>query len=129
MSGERPSGIVATVLALLSAHAASAIVRRHDRPDADYLALAARAPAVAHVSPDGAGVLIAPNWVLTAAHVAQEATIFSSVEIAGERIAVVGRALHPSWQGDVGPGIHDLGLLELDHPAKVFAVLDRLERQ
>lgn len=102
----------------LVAFAANAIVGRHDRADADYLALAARAPAVARVSPDGAGVLVAPRWVLTAAHVAQEASVFSSVEIAGERLAVTGRVIHPSWRGDPAPGTHDLALLELARPAQ-----------
>ena len=64
----------ALVTALLSAlwlTSAEAIVIRHDRDDADYRALGEKFTAVCAVIPDGEGTLVAPRWVLTAAHVAQ----------------------------------------------------------
>src|SRR5678816_4203921 len=46
------------------------IVIRHDRPDSAYVRLGARYPAVVQIGRAGDGTLIAPDWVLTAAHVA-----------------------------------------------------------
>ena len=57
---------LATLIIALVLHPAGAIVTRHDRDDARYVALGARFPAAVTVLPDGSGVLIAPNWVLTA---------------------------------------------------------------
>ncbi len=58
-------------LALLAAAtAAGAIVSRHDVDIVATRAEALRVAAVGKVLPDGEGALIAPDWVLTAAHVA-----------------------------------------------------------
>ena len=46
----------------------SAIMTRHDRADADYVRLGTKYPAVAWVQAFAEGTLIAPRWVLTAAH-------------------------------------------------------------
>ncbi|MDI9640878.1 trypsin-like serine protease [Kamptonema cortianum] len=51
---------------------AQAIVIRHDVPDAQYLALGAQFTGVGTIiagGSGGTGALIAPNWVITAAHV------------------------------------------------------------
>ena len=58
-------GLTVLTIALI-AHPAAAIVIRHDRDDARYVELGARFPAAVTVLPDGSGVLIAPDWVLTA---------------------------------------------------------------
>ena len=47
---------------------AGAILIRPDRDDAEYLELATRYPASIALPAGGEGVLIAPRWVLTAAH-------------------------------------------------------------
>lgn len=47
-----------------------AIAIRHDRTDADVLALGARFSAVGRVLPGGGCTLVAPTWAVTAAHVA-----------------------------------------------------------
>jgi hypothetical protein len=64
--------VLTTVLAL-PAKTAMAIIRRPDREDAQYIALAERFPAVCLVCEDGtavaSGTLIASRWVLTAGHV------------------------------------------------------------
>ncbi len=47
------------------------IVIRHDKEDADYIALGKQFPSVCKVDQGGDGTLVAPRWVLTAAHVAE----------------------------------------------------------
>ncbi|WP_026090828.1 trypsin-like serine protease [Sandarakinorhabdus sp. AAP62] len=62
---------VAALLMLAVPAAASAIVIRHDVPDARYRADASVFPALADMPGSGHGVLIAPQWVVTAAHTIQ----------------------------------------------------------
>lgn len=58
--------------AALCSFPAHAILIRADRDDAEYLEMATRyTSSVLLNAPDGEGVLIAPRWVLTAAHMAQ----------------------------------------------------------
>lgn len=56
------------VLLLLIPATADAIVIRADVPDAKYRVAASPFPALADLPYEGHGVLIAPQWVLTAAH-------------------------------------------------------------
>lgn len=63
-------GMLAFVVIVLGfSHSAEAVVYRHDVADADYAALAGLFPAVGQVAGGGTGTLVAPNKVLTAAHV------------------------------------------------------------
>ena len=81
------------------------IVIRHDRDDAKYQELGARFPAVANVLPDGTGVLVAPGFVLTAAHVARGfASRSPRVVIDGREYRVDRIYTHPAWTGR-GPRI------------------------
>src|SRR3546814_1308944 len=58
-------------LALLAiSSTASAVVIRGDVDDAEYRIPAAAFPALADMPGEGHGVLIAPQWVVTAAHAA-----------------------------------------------------------
>lgn len=96
--------------------AAIAIVIRHDRPDSLYRALGARFPAVVKVGQAGDGTLIAPRWVLTAAHVARGIDLERARAIVGGRDLPIRRAIpHPRW---VTMGPHDIGLLELGEPVE-----------
>ena len=62
----------ALLAAALAAQPAGALLIRPDRDDAEYLELATRyTSSVLLEAPDGEGVLIAPRWVLTAAHMAK----------------------------------------------------------
>jgi len=103
-------------LVLLVPPPVEAIVIRHDRDDGRYIELGERFPAAASVLPDGSGVLIAPQWVLTAAHVARGVARRSPrVEVAGKEYKVAQIFVHPEWS-DMGP--HDIALFKLEKPVK-----------
>src|SRR5688500_11022833 len=59
--------------AALTSAAASPIVVRHDKADQLYVQFAKTFPAACLTGGGGSGVLVAPQWVLTAGHVAHGA--------------------------------------------------------
>ncbi|HJQ35618.1 MAG TPA: trypsin-like serine protease [Thermoanaerobaculia bacterium] len=124
--------IVSSLLVLAIALPAPAIMIRHDRSDADYVRLGARYPAVASVQKIAEGVLVAPRWVLTAAHVGSELSPAGSfVEIAGQRVRVDAIVIHPEYFPEERSA-HDLALLHLERavdgitPAAPYAGNDEL---
>jgi hypothetical protein len=108
--------LTAIVAVFLAALPALAIVRRDDRPDARYVALAKQFPAAAILTQGGSGVLIAPQWVLTAGHAANDRSALGEkkVIIAGEAYGIAGYVRHPQFQ----PGTNDVGLVKLDRPVR-----------
>lgn len=94
-----------------------AIIIRHDRTDARYLALGARYPSVVKVGRRmGDGTLIDARWVVTAAHVAagvMRRTATPAVFIGDREVRIARAYVHPRWV-EMGP--HDIGLLELADP-------------
>lgn len=104
---------------------ATAIIIRHDRDDARHVALAAQFPAAGTVAPDGICTLIAPDWVITAAHVAQELSPFSrAVTIGGTAHTVERVILHPSWTGRPGDNSIDVALMRLAAPVEGVAPVE-----
>jgi len=100
-------------LAAFVATPANAILIRHDRDDAAARELGAKFPAVGRVQPDGAGTLIAPQWVLTAGHVARTIRSDPPAFRVGDRDRPIRRVfLPPGWTE--GPG--DIALIELVDP-------------
>ncbi len=118
---------------------ADAGIIRDDVPDAGYLALAAQPDYDAvglgkrinnqgtQTVADSSGVLIAPNWVLTAAHTelvrkTVAGTLGSTFEIGGELRNVTQAIRHPNYTnvpGDPAASIAlgwDIALVELDAP-------------
>lgn len=105
---------------LLSSLSAQSIVIRHDRDDALYKALGAKYRAVGQVATGGEGVLIRPQWVLTAAHVGESLGPFGRyVSFGGERYEISKVILHPEWVNRGGiASRRDIALLKLDRPVK-----------
>jgi hypothetical protein len=110
--------------------AASAIVIRHDTPDAQYRVPDGFFPPLADLPVEGQGVLIAPRWVVTAGHaVAWQGGPIPEVTIASRRRAVVKVIFHPDFKlpkvpdrGPVAPwvtaflGLRDIALIQLAEP-------------
>ncbi len=108
----RPCFLAAVLFAALPA---AALLIRADRDDAEYLELASRyTSSVALNAPHGEGVLIAPRWLLTAAHRAralQDAKPRPRIAIGGHGHAIAGVYLHPDWKGGAAA---DIALVHLD---------------
>lgn len=105
----RPVASCALVWIALSA-VPDAILIRHDRPDERYRQLGERFPAVSTFGRAGAATLVAPQWVLTAAHVAVGMRRDATIMFGGEPYAVDRIVVHPGWK-EMGP--KDLALVRL----------------
>jgi hypothetical protein len=109
--------LILLVAALFAAFPAPAILIRPDRDDAEYLELATRYPSsVLLNAPDGEGVLIAPRWVLTAAHMVkalQELKTLPRLSFAGREYEIQSMVAHPEWKKG---NPFDIGLILLREP-------------
>lgn len=106
-----------SIFILISGNPLNAVVIRHDRSDALYLDLGLnhREHIVHFNLPGGEGILIAPSWILTAAHVAADVFKGTKVSIAGSDHIVRSRYLHPRcWK----EARYDIALVRLDRPVR-----------
>ena len=95
----------------------SAIIVRHDRDDSRYIALGSKFPSYCRINlPDGSGVLIAGQWILTAAHVAEEIKVLPHKVQCGEVMRDVEQVfIHPEYRQN---GRRDIAILKLSAPIK-----------
>lgn len=108
--------IVALALVTAAGSAAFGIIIRHDRDDARHRELGENHPAVVRVG-GGMGTLLAPQWIITAGHVAKNLSPFARyIRVGDADYVVTGRAFHPEWKGRAGETSIDIALLRLDRP-------------
>jgi hypothetical protein len=100
--------------------AASGIIIRHDRDDARYVELGTRFPAVCDIGRAGEGTLIAPSWVLSAAHVTKGSSS-PTVDCNGKQFRIAAKFIFPDWQ-DMQP--NDIGLIQLAETVTDIEALD-----
>lgn len=86
------------LLLLLASFSASAVVIRDDVPDLRYRMAASEFPALADLPGEGHGVLIAPEWVLTAAHAVNWQQSMEAVVVGGSPRAVRRVVIHPGYR-------------------------------
>ncbi|MDT3554908.1 trypsin-like serine protease [Stenotrophomonas maltophilia group sp. msm1] len=77
---------------------ADAIVIRSDVDDSAYRVPASAFPALADLPGEGHGVLIAPRWVVTAAHAAPMEGMDTEVQISGRPYRVERVFVHPGYR-------------------------------
>jgi hypothetical protein len=118
------------------------MILRHDRSDRESLVNEKQWPALtSFFRGHGGASLIAPTWLLTAAHVAEEipTKVRLSVELAGKRYHIARKIFHPGYdhkwrRGDKDDGHNtvDLALVELEAPVEdvlPFELYDRSDEQ
>ena len=89
-----------TLPLLLLSTSANAIVIRHDQPDARYRVSPQTIPALVDLPDEGHGTLIAPRWVITAAHAVNMMQMMPEehfVTINGKRRAVSRIVVYPDY--------------------------------
>jgi hypothetical protein len=106
---------ILAVLLVTTAMPAAPILIRPDRDDAEYLELATKYPSsVLLNAPEGEGVLIAPRWILTAAHrvkALEGQRPWPRITIEGRGYEIQSLHAHPDWRkGNTGS---DIGLVYL----------------
>lgn len=83
---------------LLVSFSVSAIVIRHDVDDKKYRIPATEFPALADLPVEGQGVLIAPQWVVTAAHGVTWQTDIKQIMVGGTAREVERIEIHPGYK-------------------------------
>lgn len=107
--------LLLTLLLAVASLPAAAILIRPDRDDAEYQELATKYPAsVLLNAPDGEGVLIAPRWILTAAHMVKALEALKPlprIPIGGRTYEIQSMHAHPDYSK--GNPASDIGLIYL----------------
>ena len=104
------------LVGLLLVTDASAIIRRHDVADSQYVIEASDYPGVVDLLAPGdcVATLIAPRWLITAAHCATNLNANATLTVAGVSYAVSATQIPSSWNDDTD----DIALVQLAEPVE-----------
>lgn len=86
------------IVLLAVSSVASAVVIRHDVPDTQYRIPESEFPALADMPGEGHGVLIASQWIVTAAHTVPVHSTLEQVVINGQPRDVERVVMHPGYR-------------------------------
>ncbi|MBW4685581.1 MAG: trypsin-like serine protease [Komarekiella atlantica HA4396-MV6] len=107
---------------------ASNMIIRHDVPDrsslvdeSDYQSI------ITFFNGDGAGTLISPFWILTAAHTARNIPDHHTISITSGSYTIEQVVPHPDFVGEQPGDIDDIALVKLSSPANQVATFDLYE--
>lgn len=124
--------IIRLVMAGLVGLTLSSLISRHDVSDAELINLAKQYPQIVHFN-NGEGTLIAPQWILTAAHVGElykKETDQKKLMVTcnGQNYQIERVVNHPHYVGEDGKAIeNDVALVKLSkavknvEPARLFS--------
>lgn len=103
--------LVAFATPLFLPVSAEAIIRRHDLDDSAYIVEATEYPAMVDLLEPGdcIATLIAPTWLITAAHCAEHFVLPGTLTIADNTFEVEAVKLPTTWQDD----LDDIALIQL----------------
>ncbi len=109
-------GVFTLILATLIPSVASAIIRRHDVPDSQYIVAASDYPAVVDLfiarPGDCIATLIAPEWLITAAHCVDTLMVMNDISVGGTPYPITEIHTHEGWNQDA----NDITLIKVGSP-------------
>lgn len=76
---------------------------------------------------DGAGTLLSPFWILTAAHTARNIPDHHTITIANSRYIIEQVVPHPDFAGEQPGDVDDIALVKLNSPVNQVATFDLYE--
>jgi secreted trypsin-like serine protease len=96
----------------------SFIITRHDKADEEYIKFAQELPVTSAIikynTTDVAGTLITPDWILSAAHVAEHIKKDQKLILNKDSLIVEKVVIHPGWLENGRP--EDIALVKLKTP-------------
>lgn len=96
------------------------MIIRHDVPDQNSLVgESGYQGIVTFFQGDGAGTLITPSWILTAAHTARNIPDRHTIPIADFNYTIEQVVLHPNFVGNEPGDVDDIALVKLNSPVDV----------
>lgn len=106
------------------------MIIRHDVPDQSALVNESDYQGIINFfNGDGAGTLISPVWILTAAHTARNIPDHHTISIANGNYTIEQVVPHPNFVGEQPGDVDDIALVRLNSPVNHVATFDLYESE